>query len=422
MTVFTSRSTLRVAVLVALGVAQSLVVSGRSLAQRGGRGGADAPAEAPTSAPRLPKGPRAMMLADWYRVSQVSAPAMSPDGKRIAMTVTRAVEAENRRHSEIWVVNSAGGDPQRWTSPSTESSNPRWSPDGKYLLFTSQRPGGRGNTWAIRLDEPGGEAIQVDGYAEGSLPSNSAFAITAGPARQDPPARNPADPFARMQPMAKPPFDGITRPAEPARFDGRHVVDMSYKANGAGFVPGRATARAWRPQQVWRQTMGDTARKMLSNTAYSHRLPTVSPDGQWIAFVAESNLRPDSVVELERDSIAKLPYNKARDDVDRNDADIYVMAANGGTPRKVADWMGAESDLSWSADSKRIAFIGRPGRTKSARIYLVDAAGGTPRNIIGNWQYEPSSIEWLSNGSLMLTADIGGRSAILEADSGGKAV
>ncbi len=418
MTVLSRHSARLLALSAALGVTQPSAM----YAQRGGaRGGADAPSGAPAGLTPLPKGPRAMMLADWYRLSTVSTPAMSPDGKRIAMTVTRAVESDNRRHSEVWVVNSAGGAPQRWTSPSTESSNPRWSRDGKYLVFTSQRAGGRGNTWAIRLDEPSGEAIQVDGYPEGSMPANQAFVISAGPARQDPPARNAADPFGRMQPMAKPPFDGITRPAEPARFDGRHVVDMSYKVNGAGFVPGRATARTWRAQQLWRQTMGDTARTMITTTSYSHRSPTVSPDGQWIAFIADAKLRADSVIDLERDSLAKLPYNKVRDEAERNDADIYVVAANGGTPRKVADWMGAESDLAWSADSKRIAFIGRPGRTKSARIYIVDATGGAPRNIIGDWQYEPSTINWLSNGCLMLSAEIGGRTAILEADSGGKA-
>ena len=89
-----------------------------------------------------PAGGRAMTLADWYRVVSVSSPAVSPDGKRVAMTVTKAVDTENKRHSEVWVVNTAGGAPQRWTSPSTESSTPRWSPDGKYLFFTSPRAGG----------------------------------------------------------------------------------------------------------------------------------------------------------------------------------------------------------------------------------------------------------------------------------------
>ena len=75
---------LRLPVLTALIFASVLAVPGTALAQRGGRGG-DAPAEVVAAAPRLPKGPRAMMLADWYRVSNVSTPSLSPDGKRVAI-------------------------------------------------------------------------------------------------------------------------------------------------------------------------------------------------------------------------------------------------------------------------------------------------------------------------------------------------
>ena len=408
----------RVAFLISVVALTPSLVAAQRGGGRGGVAAADAAANVAQTA-RLPKGPRAMMLADWYRVNNISSPAVSPDGKRIAMTVTTVKEAENRRHSEVWVVNTDGGEPQRWTAPSTESSNPRWSPDGKYLFFTSQRTGGRGNTWAIRLDQPAGEAIQVDSYPDGSMPSNYAFAVYSGPARTDT-APRAADPFARMQPMAKPTFDAITRPADPVRFDGRHVTDMSYKVNGAGFVPGRGVARTWRAQQIWTQASGDTTKKMLTSTSYSHRSPTVSPDGKLIAFIADARLRPDSVVELERDSLAKLPYNKVRDETERNDSDIYVMGVDGGTARKVAEWMGTESDLAWSADSRTIAFVGRPARVKSARIYLVDAAGGLPRNIIGDWQYEPANIDWLRNGALMFTAEIGGRSAVMQADLTGK--
>src|SRR5881392_3275040 len=86
-------------------------------------------------------GKRAFALSDWYRITTVSAPAMSPDGSRIAFQVQTVNEKDDKYHREIWVVPSAGGDAVRFTSPSTESSNPRWSPDGKYLVFTSQRAG-----------------------------------------------------------------------------------------------------------------------------------------------------------------------------------------------------------------------------------------------------------------------------------------
>ena len=84
---------------------------------------------------------RAFTPADWYKLTTVASPAVSPDGKLVAFTVTTVRESENKRHNEVWVVPVAGGDATRYTSPSTESSNPRFSADGKYLLFNSTRTG-----------------------------------------------------------------------------------------------------------------------------------------------------------------------------------------------------------------------------------------------------------------------------------------
>lgn len=404
---------------------------------RSGQGGANAPgAQRGNQALQpLPKGPRAMMLRDWYRVATVSSPAISPDGKRVAMTVTRPVEADNRRHSEVWVVDTDGGEPVRWTTPNTESSNPRWSADGKYLFFSSQRAGGTGNTWAIRLDQPGGEAIQVTGYPTGSTPKDGSFAVSSdggggfggfgggpfggggGGAAAAPPG---PDPYAQMPPMARPPYGAITRPSVPGRFDGMQIVDMRYKVNGQNFVPGPRVARTWRAGQLARQNFGETERKVITNTIYSHRSPVVSPDGKLIAFTADAQLRADSVVDLERDSIAKLPYNKARDEADVNTSDIYIIDSNGGTPRKLVEWMGTEQQLTWSPDGSQIAFVGRPSRMKNASIYVVDVNGGTPRNLLPGWQYEPASFHWLPNGTIQFTAEIGGRTAVLNADLSGK--
>src|SRR5215217_8054041 len=73
---------------------------------------------------------RAFTPADWYRVTAVGSPAISPDGRLVAFTVTTVNEAENKRHTEVWAVPAAGGQPVRYTSPGTESSAPRFSADG----------------------------------------------------------------------------------------------------------------------------------------------------------------------------------------------------------------------------------------------------------------------------------------------------
>ncbi len=327
--------------------------------------------------------PRAMQVGDWYKVTTLSQPAMSPDGRLVAFTVTTVREAANERHQEVWVVPTAGGEAVRYTAPSTESSNPRWTPDGKYLQFSSNRPGGKGNTWTLRMDAPSGEAVQLEDVPSGSMPRDGAFAIFTGPAAGDTAPTRAPDAYTRMQGPARPPFGALTRPADPARFDGRQYVEMPIKRNGAGYIANPRDERVIRTQQLWRQNMGDTARTMLTRTAYSHRSPVVSPDGRMIAFIADASLRSDSVVQAEQDSLRDLPFSMERDAEVRNDADLYVIPVAGGTPKKVAEWIGGESQVTWSPDSRRLAFVGRAGRTESARLYVVDAAGGTPTNVLG---------------------------------------
>ncbi|HKO15385.1 MAG TPA: S9 family peptidase [Gemmatimonadaceae bacterium] len=362
---------------------------------------------------------RAFAPSDWYRITTITAPAMSPDGSQVAFTVQTVRERDDKYHREVWVVPTAGGDPVRFTSASTESSSARWSADGRYLLFSSNRPGGKGTTWMLRMDQPGGEAFQMERYPRGtSVPSNAAFAVwsEADSGRAADSVRTQEDPYARMQPMARPPYGAITHPLEPARFDGRQVDDMRYRSNDAGFIPGAREPRRWRPAQLWMQPFDGSPRRRITQTSYSHRSPVVSPDGQWIAFIADAALRPDSVVDAERDSIGKLPYDARRDEAERNDADIYVLPIGGGTPRKVATFAGIEQDLAWSADSRRLAFIGRAGRMRSARVYVVSAAGGAPENLLGSWRYEPQSIDWLADGEIAMTAAIGGRSGVFRLD------
>ena len=361
---------------------------------------------------------RAFALADWYKLSTLSAPAVSPDGGRVAFTVQTVNEKDDKYHREVWVVPTAGGDPVRFTSPSTESSNPRWSADGKYLLFTSTRPGGRGTTWMLRMDQPGGEAFQQENFPRGTSVTSDGRLTVWSDADSMPAdsAKRQDDPYVKMLAMARPPYGAITKPLDPARFDGRHVYDMRYKSNDLGFLAGPREARRWRPAQIWVQSFDGSPKRRITETRYSHRGATVSPDGQWVAFIADAQLRPDSIAEMERDSLAQLPYDRKRDDVDRNDADVYVMPIGGGAPRKIATLTGQESDITWSPDSKRIAFIGRPGRTKSSRVYVVAASGGTPDNILGTYRNEPENIEWLSDGSIAMTTSIGGSSGLFRID------
>ncbi len=445
-------------------------------------------------------GGRAFTPNDWYRIARVAAPTLSPDGSLIAFTVTTVREAENARHTEVWLQPVAGGPSKRMTSPAFESTSPRWSEDGKTLFFTSTRPYTKGTQWAVRLDE-GGEAFQPEPGSAGAAagggragggggrggfglaaadaqPADKSFRISSGIPGATPGAAAPAgrggqggaarggrggdtpateavavttnDPYSKMLPMARPPAASITKPLNPDRFDGRQITDPTYRSNDGGFFPstGRGGAGGGRgglnagggapggiPTQLFIQRTGGE-RKALTATAYSHRSPTVSPDGKYAIFSADAMLRPDSVVTKEREAQtkadAKTPLSVAaqrkRDEADRNDVDLYVIdvaacEANAASckPTKI-EYFGAESDIVWSPDNKQIAFVGRPGRMSAARLLLAPASGGKATDILGTWQYEPGNIEWWSNGKIRMQTSMGGRSGIYQIDPATKQI
>ena len=98
---------------------------------------------------------RGLAPADYYEEVVVEEVAMRPQGDMVAFTVMTIVEKENRRHREIWLQPLAQGMPRgeawRFTSPTEESSSPRWSPDGTLLGFTSRRDKDDNTAWFARV-------------------------------------------------------------------------------------------------------------------------------------------------------------------------------------------------------------------------------------------------------------------------------
>jgi Tol biopolymer transport system component len=72
-------------------------------------------------------------------VDEYSGPALSPDGKRLAVAVG-SVAAKTR---DIWVYDLVRGGSYRLTSDPADDINPIWSPDSRTIVFTSNRRGKR---------------------------------------------------------------------------------------------------------------------------------------------------------------------------------------------------------------------------------------------------------------------------------------
>ena len=62
-------------------------------------------------------------------------PQVSPDGARVAFARVTVNEKKEGYNTSIWSVPIAGGEEPHQLTKGDHDGSPRWSPDGKYLLF-----------------------------------------------------------------------------------------------------------------------------------------------------------------------------------------------------------------------------------------------------------------------------------------------
>lgn len=103
-----------------------------------------------------------MLPSQLDQFSTPSRPAISPDGTRIAFTVSRMNLEEDRYDSEVWLWDRERG--ARRFSAGPGDSSPTWSPDGTRLAFL-RADGGSPQVAVIAVD--GGEARTVTDAPKG---------------------------------------------------------------------------------------------------------------------------------------------------------------------------------------------------------------------------------------------------------------
>ena len=157
-------------------------------------------------------------------------PVWSPDGRQIVFQCTDDVErTATERPWQLFVMNADGSGMRQLLRTASNDQVPHWSPDGKRLVFHSNRSG---VDQLYTMDAGGGPATQVTTTA----------------------AANSSASWSR---------------------DGRHLIFHS--------------ERSGRPSDIYRMPAGGGEAVRLTTSGPEHGVPYYSPDGRAITFQARSD-------------------------------------------------------------------------------------------------------------------------------------
>lgn len=299
-----------------------------------------------------------LQSSDLYKLRSVGEVRFSPDGARIAYTVSYN-DGAGRPYSRIGILTPASG---THVEISGKSSNPVWSPDSLKIAYEG---------------EAGGKSGLVVANADGSNPrflskmegTNAPLTFAGAGITWSPDSKRIAFIDARPGPETK-----------EASGDPVVITRYLYKPN---FSEGNTRFNDNKRLHIFLADVSSGAIRQLTDGPFYEHSPDWSPNGEEILFV--SNREPDS-------------------DQFFND-DIWTVRPADGVIRRVTATEYAEYNPRWSPDGKRIAYLGtRRGLTdlettmEDTHVWVMNADGGGRTEIgkvVDNRQGAP---EWAPGG------------------------
>jgi len=328
-----------------------------------------------------------MGVDDLLAFERVGDPALSPDGKQAAFTVSTARADGSGLTSAVWLVPAGGGEPRPLPLGELRSSGARFSPDGSRLALVVTRPGQPARLSVVAL--PGGEPVPAP-------------AIPGSPGGH------------RWTPDGKALL--VLCEVDPAC--GADVA-CNEKADAAAATAPWATGRllfrhwdAWRTRKrvhllrlpleggpVTDLTPGDR------DVPPAHRGGiddvAVSPDGATVYLAAMT------------DPVEAISTN----------ADLYAVPVAGGPARQLTRSPGWDGSPRPSPDGTRLAWLRQPraGYEADRRHVLVATPdGGEERDLTATLDLSADSLWWVDGGrALRFTATVAGLTELWEVPAAG---
>ena len=286
---------------------------------------------------------------------QIGGLALSPDGQHVVYDVTRTNWKANAFEHDLWIVDRAGKSFLLTTQAKT-SSGAKWSPDGKWIAFLSDRPGQIAETKADTMqlyviDPTGGEARQVTKLEDGVsgfewAPDSKHIAFTT------------KDEESKAEKDRKERYGDYTVVYTDERMTHLWTIDV-------GSMPaGNKAPEATR----------------ITEGAFTVQGFSWSPDGGRIAFAAskDSELR------------------------DSGSTTVYLVSVADKKVTKLVTTPGPNSNPQFSPDGTQVAFVTADGVKNffyaNQKIAVVPAPGGTPKVVSGDFDEDTRLIQWSDGG------------------------
>jgi dipeptidyl aminopeptidase/acylaminoacyl peptidase len=297
-----------------------------------------------------------------------SDPQVSPDATQVAYSVGRANRDLDRSTSHVFLSAIDGTNTRQLTWGGERNREPRWSPDGRWLAFVSDRQSGHSGLYILPIDAPG-EARELSrhrltiGHLAWSPDGNTiAYSVAVDPDNAD------------EQPNARTPKVRVTR-------------RLDYKQDNRGWLNDTR-------QQVYVVDVHSGERRRLTSEASDLWYPQWSPDGQSLA----------ARVSLENGIFAQLA--------------LIDLAS--GKVKRVGPAHGTIGTWSWSPDGERILFDGDTEPSAAADFFMYDVKADRIMRLTTDLPcapevgfpsvLPPSQPAWLNDSEVLVHAVRGGES------------
>jgi dipeptidyl aminopeptidase/acylaminoacyl peptidase len=348
---------------------------------------------------------------DMMKLKRVGAPVPSPDGKWVVFDCEDVDLAANTKTSHLWIVPAVGGKSRRLNPTPNHEERPRFSPDGKRLIWTSKATDPT-QIWMCDFDSNGGSLVgkphqvtNVSTGADGAIWSpdgkNIVFVSAVYPDCKDDACNKQRDEELKKSKVKAKIFSRLFYRHWNAftEFKRSHLFVVSADAVATGLWP----VPSGTPQQEERPTGSRLQPKDL--TPGDHDVPpfslggqdmyTISPDGHEVAYTS-------NIDEVEATS---------------TNNEIFTVPISGGTPKKISTSPGADTTPQYSRDDgTRIAWRSqsRGGFEADKQNLLVySRRTGETRNATAHWDRSVGSFVWRPDGAAFyLTAEDHGQSPI----------